>query len=113
MALNRSPVLIYVHQSCSVESNDLNHLVEGNQAGLFCSIVSERKTRPYLLTPQNTNIFYIPNIKARALVVSDKKVFSCFPSMGFSETCDPGRANFVPQGQNFNILGRGQLGDVT
>ena len=30
MALNRSPVLMYVHQSCSVQGNDLNHLVEGN-----------------------------------------------------------------------------------
>ena len=37
MALNRSPVLIYVHQSCSVVGNDLNHLVEGNQADFFCS----------------------------------------------------------------------------
>ena len=79
VALNRSPVFIYVHQSCSVESNDLNHLVEGNQAGLFCSIVFKRITRPYLLTPPHTNIFYIPNIKALALVVSDKKVFPCFP----------------------------------
>ena len=31
MALNRLPVLIYVHQSCSVEGTDLNHLVEGNE----------------------------------------------------------------------------------
>ena len=79
MALNHSPVLIYVHQSCSVEGNDLNHLVEGNQAGLFCSIVFGGITRPYPLPPPHTNIFYIPNIKALALVVSDKKLFSCFP----------------------------------
>ena len=81
MALNRSPVLIYVHQYCSVEGNDLlNHLVDGNQAGLFCSIVFGRITRPYPLPPPpHTNIFYIPNIKALALVVSDKRVFSCFP----------------------------------
>ena len=51
VALNRSPLLIYVLQSCSVEGNDLNHLVEGNQAGLFCSIVFERITRPYPLPP--------------------------------------------------------------
>ena len=51
VALNRSPVLIYVIQSCSVEGNDLNHLLEGNQAGLFCSIVFERITRP---TPSPT-----------------------------------------------------------
>ena len=62
MALNRSPVL--VHQSYSVEGNDLNHLVEGNQAGLFCSIVFERITIPCPLPPPHTNISYIPNIKA-------------------------------------------------
>ena len=39
--------LYCVHQSCSVEGNDLNHLVEGNQAGFFPSIVFERITRPY------------------------------------------------------------------
>ena len=73
VALNRSPVLIYVHQSCSVEGNDLNHLVEGNQAGLFECI-----TRPYPLLPSHTIFFNIPNIKALALVVSDKKVFFMF-----------------------------------
>ena len=78
MALNRSPVLIFVHQSCSGKGNDLNHLVVGNQAGLFCSIVFERKTRPYPLPQPHKNIFYIPNIKALALVVSDKKVFYMF-----------------------------------
>ena len=79
MALNRSPVLIYVHQSTSVEGNDLNHLVEGNQAGLSCTIVFQHITRPYPFPPPHTNIFYIPNIKVLALVVSDKKFFSCFP----------------------------------
>ena len=96
---------MYVDQSCSVKGNYLNHLVEGNQAGLFCSIVFERITRPYPLPPPHTNIFYIPNIKALALVVSDK--------MGLCQTLTPGSANFVPQGKIFNILGRGQLGDVT
>ena len=57
--------------------------------------------------------FYIPNIKALTLVVSDKKFFHVFPRVGLCKPCDPGRANFVPHGQNFNILGRGQLGDVT
>ena len=77
MALNRSPVL---KLSCSVEGNDLNHLVDCNQAGLFYSIVFEleRITRPYPLPPTHTNIFYIPNIKALALVVSENKL-SCFP----------------------------------
>ena len=74
MALNRSPVLIYVHQSCSVEGNELNHLVESNQAGLLRSIVFEH-IDPTRSPPTHTNIFYIPNIKALALVVSDKKVF--------------------------------------
>ena len=64
MALNRSPES--VHQSCSVEGNDLNYLVEGNQAGLFRyrSIVFERITRPYPSPSPHTNIFYIPNIEA-------------------------------------------------
>ena len=62
----------YVHHSCSVEGDDLNHLVEGNQAGLFRSIGFERITRPYPSPLPHKNIFYIPNIKALALVVSDK-----------------------------------------
>ena len=101
-----------MHQSRSVKGNDLNHLVEGNQAGLFCSIVFERITRPYPLPPPHTNIFYILNIKALALVVSDK-IFHVFPRWASVKHVTPGRAIFVPQGQNFNILGRGQLGDVT
>ena len=62
----------YVHHSCSVEGDDLNHLVEGNQAGLFRSIGFERITRPYPLTLTTQKHFVIPNIKALALVVSDK-----------------------------------------
>ena len=54
MALNRSPVL--KNQSYSVEGNDLNYLVEGNQACLFFSIVFERITRPYPL-PHHTQTF--------------------------------------------------------
>ena len=45
-----------MHQSCSVKGNDLNHLVEGNQAGLFCSIVFERITRPY--TPRGGTLIF-------------------------------------------------------
>ena len=109
-----------MHQSCLVEGNDLSHLVEGNQAGLFPSIVFERITRPYPLPPPHTNIIFIPNIKALALVISEKMVFyHVFPRwaslkhVGLFETCAPGQANFVPQCHNLNILGRGQLGDVT
>ena len=89
-----------------MDGNDLIHLVEGNQAGLF------RITRPYLLPPPHTNIFYIPNIKALDLVISDK-FFSLFSLNGLCETCASGRAHFVPEGHNLNILGRGQLGDAT
>ena len=75
MAQNCSPVLCaVVHQSSSVENNDLNHLMEGNQAGLFRSIFFEGITIPYPLPPPHTNTFYITNI----LVVSDKRVFTCF-----------------------------------
>ena len=46
----------YVHQSCSVEGNALKNLVEGNQAGLFCSIVFECITGHYHL-PHQTQTF--------------------------------------------------------
>ena len=106
MALNRSPVQ-YLHQSCSVEGNDLNHLVEGNQAGLFECI-----TRPYPLPPSHTKKFYIQNIKALALMVSDKKVFSCFPSISLCKTFDP-KGHYWSQGYDLSKLGRGQLGEAT
>ena len=32
----------------------------------------------------------MPNIKALAFVVSDKKIFSCFPYISLYKTCDPG-----------------------
>ena len=68
--------LYYVHQFWLVEGNDLNHLLESNQVGLFrtCSIVFERLIRPYTLPPHK-KLVYIPNIKALALVVSNKKFF--------------------------------------
>ena len=91
-----------------MEGNDLNHLVEGNQAGLF-----EYITRPYPLPSSHKNIFHIPNIKALALVVSDKKVFfHVFPRWASVIHVIPEQADFVPQRLNFIILGRGQLGDV-
>ena len=74
MALNRSPVICAPVLFSG--RNDLNHLVEGNQAGLFRSTVFECITRPYPLPPPHTNIFYIPTIKVLAFVVSEKKVFS-------------------------------------
>ena len=90
-----------------MEGNDLNHLVEGNQAGLFECI-----TRPYPLPSSHTKIFYIPNIKAPALVVSDKKVFYIFPKWASVKHVTPEQADFVPQCLNFIIVGTGQLGDV-
>ena len=72
VALNRSHVLCAPVLFSG--GDDLNHLVEGNQAGLFECI-----TGPYPLPSSHTKIFYIPKYKALAFVVSDKKVFSCFP----------------------------------
>ena len=47
----------------------------------------------------STRWFYIPNIKALGLVVSDKKIFSCFPSLNLWKTCDPwGGTIFGPRG---------------
>ena len=59
-----------------MEGNDLNHLLESNQVGLFrtCSIVFERLIRPYTLQTHK-KLVYIPNIKALALVVSNKFFF--------------------------------------
>ena len=59
-----------------MEGNDLNHLLESNQVGLFrtCSIAFERLIRPYTLPPHK-KLVYIPNIKALALVVSNKFFF--------------------------------------
>ena len=91
-----------MQQSCSVEGNDLNHLVEGNKAGLFECI-----TRPYPLPSSQTKNFYIPNIKALALVVSDKKFFHVFLRWASVKHVTPKQADFVPQGLNFIILGIG------
>ena len=32
----------------------------------------------------------MPNIKALGPVVSDKKIFSCFPYISLNKACDPG-----------------------
>ena len=40
-------------------------------------------------------------------MVSDKKIFSCFPYISLCKICDPGWAHFWPQGHNLNKLGRG------
>ena len=56
---------------------------------------------------------YIPNIKALGLMVSDKKIFSCFSYIRLCKTCDPGAGPFLAPGDNLNRLGRGPLGDAT
>ena len=57
---------------------------------------------------------YIPNIKALGLVVSDKKIFSCFPYIRLCKTCDPpGWGHFWLQEYYLNKLVRGPLGDAT
>ena len=57
----------------------------------------------------------MPNIKALSPVVSDKKIFSCFPYIykSIKKHVTPGWAHFWPQGHNLNKLGRGPLGDAT
>ena len=55
---------------------------------------------------------FIPNMKALDLVVSDKKVFSCFPYISLFKTFDPGAGPFWSEGHNLNKLGRGPLGDA-
>ena len=46
-------------------------------------------------------------------VVSDKKIFSCFPISVSTKHVTPGQAHFWPQGHNLNKLGSGPLGDAT
>ena len=44
-------------------------------------------------------------------MVSDKKIFSCFPYI--CKICDAqGRCHFWPQGHNLYKLGKGPLGDI-
>ena len=38
------------------------------------------------------------HIKALCLVVSDKKIFSCFPNISLGKTCDPGADPFMAPG---------------
>ena len=37
----------------------------------------------------------IPNIKTLGIVVSDKKLFQCFPYTSLCKTCDPGARAFL------------------
>ena len=46
-------------------------------------------------------------------MVSDNKIFSCFPYIGLCKTCDPWEGHFWPQGNNLNKLGRGSLDDTS
>ena len=48
---------------------------------------------------------YIPNINPQGLVVSEKKIFLCFPYISLCKICDC-------QGHNLNKLGKGPLGDA-
>ena len=50
--------------------------------------------------------YYIPNIKALGLKVSDKKIFACFPYISQCKTIvTPGWGLFWPQGHNLNYFG--------
>ena len=64
-----------------------------------------------MCTSQTFSTYQI--LKALSLVVSNKRVFSCFPRWASVKHVTPGWGNFVPEGQNFDIHGRGQLGNVT
>ena len=72
----------------------LNHLVEGNQAGLFCSLVFERITRPYPL-PHHTQTFstyqilrLLHNKYQGSRLCGFREDFSCLPYMILYKTCD-------------------------
>ena len=51
-------------------------------------------------------------IKALSFVVSEKKIFSCFPYIMLYQTCDPGVGPFLTSGAYLIKLGRGPLGDA-
>ena len=44
---------------------------------------------------------------------SAKKIFSCFPYVSLCKACEALAANFWPQEQNLNKLGRVPIGDAT
>ena len=53
-------------------------------------------------------------IKALGLVVSEKKIFSCFTIQAYVKHVTPwGGPIFSQQGHNLNKLGRGSLDDAT
>ena len=57
------------------------------------------------LPQSHTKMFYIPNIMALALVVSDKKIFHVFSRWASAKHVTSNLADFVPQGLNLIILG--------
>ena len=100
-----------MHQSCSLEGNDLSHLVDGNHAGLFPRIVFERITRSYHL-PYHTQTFSTYQIlRLWPLWFQTRRFFHVFPRWASAKHVTAGRPRFGSQGHYLNILGRGRLGD--
>ena len=62
---------------------------------------------------RSTRWCYTPYIKALGLVVSDKKIFSCFPYISLCKTYDPRGMPFLPHRHNLNKLARCPLSDAT
>ena len=52
-------------------------------------------------------------IKALGLMVSDKKIFSCFSLKACVKYVTLGAGPFRPKGHNSNKIGRGPQGDAT
>ena len=73
--------LYYVHQFWLVEGNDLNHLLESNQVGLFraCSIVFERLIRPYTLPPHKKTCLHTKYKGSSPCGFKQEGFFSYFP----------------------------------
>ena len=108
--------MYYVHQSCSVEGKHLNQLAEGNQYGLFRSIVFERITRQYPPPPTTTTTHkYFLHTKYWGpspcgfrqigffMFSLDEPLRNMLPPVG----------PFCAQGHNLNILGRGRWCHIT
>ena len=67
---------------------------------------------PYLALGHNLN--KLGRESALGLVVSDTKIYSCFPHLSLCKTCDPpGAGPFWPQEHNLYKLGRGPLDDAS
>ena len=52
-------------------------------------------------------------LKYQGLVVSEKKIFSCFPCISQCKTCDTQGGPIFGNGHNLNKLGRGPQDDAT